>query len=242
MTARLTSKLACPKCEEPLAATPGDQGELRCAGCATRYATLLDPARGLGALVDLDEAERAHPLWLPRGSIRALITLSVAGLAWTQVFQQREIPHFLLGLLLTLIGYYFGVRRELRGNDSGVYDIAGDPERPLFLPAGSIRLVLMLGFLGAAGYLAVRGNLLERVYLEFFLILAGLIMGHLFRRMIARMDGALARDIVKHGKAVAVILVTGALIYLVQAGLHDALYPLPLVLGGLVSFYFGSRS
>lgn len=232
----------CPKCDGTLTVVEGDAEVLQCAECGGRFTALIDPAHDVGALVDLGEAKRVHPLWLPRGSIRALVTIALSGVAWAQVLQGRDIPPFLLGLLLTLIGYYFGVRREVRGNDSGIYDVDPSPERPLFLPSGSIRLLLMLGFLVSGVLLLLRGAMEDKVYLEFFLVIAGLVVGHLFRRGLARLDGALAFNLVRHGKALAVIAVTAGVVYLVQQELHQSYYPLPIGLSALVSFYFGSRS
>ena len=236
-----SATLDCPKCESDLVAEAGTN-VMYCPICAGRFTVLRDESHGVGALVDLAEAERVHPLWLPRGSIRALVTLSLAGLAWAQAFQGRDIPPFLLGLLLALIGYYFGTRREVRGNESGIYDVDDVQERPLFLPPGSIRMLLIAGFLATAVYLLAVGGLPSRDYQEFFLILAGLVLGFIFRRRIARMDGLMAYNMVKHAKAIAVVLTTAALVYLVQLELHHTLYPLPMLLGSLVSFYFGSRA
>jgi hypothetical protein len=85
-----------------------------------------------------------HPLSLPPGSVRAVLSLMIAGLFWLVLAleavrpeMQVQIPlflYFLTGMILLFIGAH--------GHTIGGHLAAGSP---LGLPRGSIRAVLLLG-------------------------------------------------------------------------------------------------
>ena len=124
----------CPKCDAALRDDITDGDVVTCPDCKTEYRALLDTDSGHAALVDYTIARGAHPLFLPKGSVRALITLAISVEFWILVFADMAVPPFLFGLTLTLIAYYFGSRRRIEGSDTGVYDAAQEKEYPLFLP------------------------------------------------------------------------------------------------------------
>ncbi|MCF6174647.1 MAG: hypothetical protein L3J71_02650 [Victivallaceae bacterium] len=58
-----------------------------------------------------------------------------------------------------------------------------DQPKPLYLPSGVIRYLLIIGF-GLSAILALKNSLFDNsVYLEFFVILAGLIIGYFVAKM-----------------------------------------------------------
>src|SRR6516165_11514170 len=80
---------------------------------------------------------KVHALGLPSGSIRALLAILVFATVWCSVLMRptREIPDYLGDLLFIIMGHYFAARRRA----------AAEPEPgppPLFLPRGSVRLLL----------------------------------------------------------------------------------------------------
>src|SRR5437868_26735 len=83
---------------------------------------------------------KVHALGLPSGSIRALLAVLVFATVWCSLLVRptQEIPDYLGDLLFIIMGHYFAARRRA----------AEDPEPgppPLFLPRGSIRLLLIAG-------------------------------------------------------------------------------------------------
>jgi hypothetical protein len=91
-----------------------------------------------------------YPLGLPAGSVRALLTFMVLGTVWTLLLMPAEkhvrVPLYLTYLMFLVIGSYFGAR----GAAPKAKDQAETP--PLYLPRGSIRLLIILGFAGVCGY------------------------------------------------------------------------------------------
>ena len=85
-----------------------------------------------------------HPLGLPAGSVRALMIIMVMGTIWTLLLMPKiEVPLYLYYLLFLTTGAYFASRGQAKGS----------PETPpLYLPRGSIRFLLVVGFFGVMGY------------------------------------------------------------------------------------------
>jgi hypothetical protein len=93
-----------------------------------------------------------YPLGLPPGSVRAILTLMIAGLFWmlTLVPQPEgappvHIPLFLFALLPMVLLFFAAHGKSIRPDGSKV-------RSPLFLPRGIIRLLLVAGFGAAIGY------------------------------------------------------------------------------------------
>lgn len=89
---------------------------------------------------------------MPHGSVRAFLALSVAGsaywlLAHPTSLESRALPTHLGAALPIALGYYFAHRSAV----SSPLATRSGPS-PLWLPAGSIRVLLVLGFVVAAGF------------------------------------------------------------------------------------------
>jgi hypothetical protein len=97
---------------------------------------------------------KLYALGLPAGSVRAVLAILVFATIWGLLLTipTREIPGYLGDLLFIIMGHYFAVRhRAAREPDPG--------PAPLYLPRGSVRLVLIAGSLGVAVLLYRRGQL-----------------------------------------------------------------------------------
>lgn len=181
-----------------------------------------------------------EPLGLPKGSIRALTTLVTAGCSWGLLFAGQPVPDYVLNLLLAIIGYYFGFRKA-HGTDGRVFDASARTAEPLGLPGGTIRLMLIAGFVISTAVLYSRGQLASAAYVEFLLILAGLIAGYFFSRALADVADTRAGRLVNHAKGVIVLIATVQLAVLLLRG-HAEQSHLGLAMACVISFYFGSRS
>ena len=102
---------------------------------------------------------RIHALGLPSGSIRALLAILVFATVWALLIirPSEEIPNYLGDLLFIIMGHYFAARRRV------VTDADPGPP-PLYLPRGSVRVLLIAGSIAVAVFLFRRGQLtsLER--------------------------------------------------------------------------------
>jgi len=203
----------------------------------------LDEETGQAGLVACDTAHVPEPLGLPKGSIRALVAIDMAVTCLLMILLGRDVPNSLLALLLTIVGYYFGFRVKVEAEASRIYDASGLTRRPLHLPPGVVRFVLIGGFVVGALVLAARGRLGEVKYLEFYVLMAGLTCGHLFGRVMASSRGTPGYTLINHAKG-AIMLGVGAVLAVFFISGLSADWPgwIVMVLCAAVSFYFGSRT
>jgi hypothetical protein len=94
-------------------------------------------------------AFRRHPLGLPAGSVRALLAFMVFGIFWAMLLlpedQAVPVPLYLYYLMFLILGHYFAVRSHAPA--TGVRE-----HPPLYLPRGSLRFLMILGFVAAMGW------------------------------------------------------------------------------------------
>ncbi len=231
----------CPACGMGIAGKLTDGQEIVCSACARRFSVLLGGRTRSVGLVPLDEAELAKPLNLPQGSVRALATFITAGAAWMLILMNRPVPGYLLSLLLTVIAYYFGFRKKAGAAASRIYNAGVKVEQPLFLPAAVIRALLIAGFALCAVALYATGRLWQMQYMEFYAILAGLVAGVIFGRVVRPVNNRL-ENWVNHVKGLGVLLASAWLaVALMRSDSGQDSY-LGLGLACAISFYFGSRS
>jgi hypothetical protein len=203
---------------------------------------MLDEDAGKAGFIEIRERPIPEPLFLPRGSIRAMVTVVSALAAWVMITAGQLVPGYHLNLLLAILGYYFGFRITMKAAQSHILDATARKEDPLFLPPGLIRLFLIGGFLFAGGVLWKRGELAYFAYAEFFIILAGLIGGFIFAKFSSGWKEAPGYILFNHLKGAVVLLAAGTLAVLLLTDLHEAHRYTGLLLAAVVSFYFGSRS
>ena len=187
-----------------------------------------------------------HALGLPSGSVRALLALGVVGTVCGLLLRapDRPLPEHLESLLFVVLGHYFAARGQ------GKTDPAGGPA-PLYLPRGSVRLLLVAALVTVGVLVIQQGGL--QVHRGLFTLL--LVFGFLLGLLLTRIAGWWQRRRPGHSRwfedlrAVIGIAGVGAL------GVQTFVDVLPgpevlsfgtlgveQVLAGLVGFYFGSRS
>jgi len=232
----------CPDCGMEIREGLVDGQVFDCANCRRKYRVLLDSSSSQAGFVPMEAAAVQEPLGLPKGSIRAIATLTTAGCCWALMLLEKPTPGYLLGLLLTVIGYYFGFRQRVKAAGSRILDASTSVQEPLNLPGGTIRMMLIGGFGVCAFLLAARGRFIMPEYLEFFIILAGLVGGYFFARLFAGTVAGAVRNIINHAKGLIVLVATIRLAVLLLAGGYLDQPHLGLALACIISFYFGSRS
>jgi hypothetical protein len=100
---------------------------------------------------------RRHALGMPAGSVRALLALGVLGLAWAIVLRyhygtpltEKTLPLafvYLLFLMMLILAHFFAAH----GSTIGTHISSGSP---LHLPRGTVRFILLAGYLGLSAFL-----------------------------------------------------------------------------------------
>jgi hypothetical protein len=204
--------------------------------------------------------KRRHPLGLPAGSVRALLTLMVLGTVWALLAlppeKELHVPLYLHYLTFLVIGSYFGTRSVNRE--------AGESP-PLYLPRGSVRLIIILGFVAVIAWGAYQNpgflnrmtpsleQLSEQPLLPlviFGAFFVGVIISALAHMVLAGPLGLPAwyQDLQAWVSLLAVLGLGAEVIYqlVILPGLEpESAMKLPHwqgILSGIVAFYFGARS
>lgn len=186
--------------------------------------------------------ENWDPLNLPRGSVRALVTLILLGVLWALMIQDREIRFELAFLVLMILGHYFGSRSKASQARRG----------PLGLPRGSIRGIIIVGF-GVVGWqLWKQGRLFRDGTLNLadpavtiLLLVSALPVGILVGRVADLASGGEAtssRRLFENIKSVVVLIATALLVFSSVFGQDEAFsHNVTLIAAPIVGLYFGSR-
>jgi hypothetical protein len=202
-----------------------------------------------------------HPLGLPAGSVRAVLTLMVLGTVWALLAMPPEkeihVPLYLHYLTFLVIGSYFGTRSSSKREPGQAH--------PLYLPRGSIRLIIILGFAAVIAWgiyqnpdfisrlTPTKEQLTEQPFLPlviFGAFFVGVIVSALAHMVLAGPLGLPAwyQDIQAWVSLLAVLGLGAEVIYqlVILPGLDPAsALHLPhwqAILSGIVAFYFGARS
>ncbi len=100
-----------------------------------------------------DGRVEGYPLGMPRGTVRALITIMVVSFPFTYIINNSQIPSAIVNSIFILVAFYFEARK---GEDDRLKFIAEiiNPEKaaeekrktvlPLYLPKYSVRIFLMI--------------------------------------------------------------------------------------------------
>jgi len=197
-----------------------------------------------------------HPLGLPAGSVRALLTLVVLGLIWALMLLQKEIPLYLFYLMFLVVGSFFAAHGH------SIAGPASDSRNPLYLPRGTLRTLIIVGFAAVLGWryylnpdwhalLEMKQAMVEQPYLP--LVLLGAFFFGVFISRIFGMSGSQGaspwlQDIRSWLALLAALFLAGEV--LIQFVINPSLpedkqiqYPAwQAILGAIVAFYFGARS
>ena len=202
---------------------------------------------------------KIHALGLPSGSIRALLAILVFATVWTLLLirPSEEVPHYLADLLFIIMGHYFAARRR----------VAEEPDQgppPLFLPRGSVRILLIAGSIAVAALLFQRGQLtaLDRnPGVVALLLVGGFLLGVAMNTVMTwwHERGHRPPRFVEDLRALVSLTAGGLLAFLVLNHVLVVIPPATIdsqlstwfhlghlrpeqVLAAVVGFYFGSRS
>ena len=221
----------CKKCSARIQKVT--EKEYRCVSCGTTHRMIRDgEGDPRGFVIDMRQ-----PLGIPKGSVRALLTLILGGLV-VYLAAVSQIPQGLLQCFITVVFYYFGFRKKDRYITIGGTRVKADTTEPLYLPQGAIRLII-LG-IGVATFLLIGSDrvLGDRYLSDFFFSFGGLLIGYWTAKIFFPSDSANTYALINDIKAVTALLAAAYL----SANLFLRLNWIPAGTEyAVISFYFGSR-
>jgi hypothetical protein len=190
------------------------------------------------------------PLALPTGSVRAILTLIVVAVVIVELARAHDLQVLWTETLMIVLAHYFTSRRLIQLPREVVKELKAEGRleeeaQPLFLPRHTIRLVIVLAFLGLAVWLYQRDRFFTPQPLSIFGTLTSYVLGVVFKGAVTwwnRKTNKLTPAWWGDAKAVvvlaALIVTAGALLMgqpdLVPEQVQKATF-------ALVLFYFGSR-
>ena len=185
-------------------------------------------------------ASKPHPpLGLPRGSVRALLTLLIVAVVISQLLRGEVVQLLWTETLMIALAHYFASRRFIRLPPDVINRLVAEglielEARPLFLPSYCIRVVLIAAFAFTGIYLFRQGRLFEQQSLSILGVVSVYLLG-----VFARLRSVPGWENIKALAVLGVLAVT-ALAELCGLGAHVPQFLQSITLG-MVLFYFGSR-
>jgi hypothetical protein len=198
-------------------------------------------------------AQDRHPLGMPSGSVRSILTLLVValfcGVLLVPARAADPIPPYLIYLLFLSLGHLFAVHAHAPAQDPA----------PLHFPRGLLRLLIIAAVAGTLAWkiYSDRAGMLTRWHATMnelgaqwllpLLLLGGFFVGSLLHPLIGRDNPSVAIQDLQAW--LALIAIIGLCIAAVVHIIIEASTPQPVshslwesVLAGIVAFYFGARS
>lgn len=200
-----------------------------------------------------------YPLGLPPGSVRAILSIVITGMFLVlATYPQPEgspplkIPLFLFALLPMVLLFYIAHGRSIRPPESNVYS-------PLYLPRGTIRLLLAVAFYGILGYqyFTNHDELISRLTPDpadvwkvpplMFAITVGFLIGHVVRIGPWR-NSPVYQNFMAWASLIALLLLLVDVVLefvikpSVQSDFQFDPFAFEAFLCGVIAFYFGARS
>ncbi len=255
----------CPACYAEIDRKLHNNDLYKCKKCNTEFLVRWNGDRRDYDLIDPGEVGKDEPLKAPKGTVRAAIILLVSITAWVLIVAGKDVPFFLLQLVLITMGYYFAFRgftavlaaKHLMESSTNATPRPGTQTHgELFLPKGWVRWIVLIGFGIAACVMFGRGMIIpwdspgaistwNYDYIQFFFILAGITIGYLTSILWLKRGKELV-PFMKHVRAICVLLIAVALvIFTLTSAFVDIGVPIPswaiTFCVGIIGFYFGAR-
>ncbi|MFW9777384.1 MAG: hypothetical protein ACFFE8_00940 [Candidatus Heimdallarchaeota archaeon] len=196
----------------------------------------------------------ANPLWLPKGSIRALLTITVALTTLFMVLAAKEqIPRALGNVLIVSVAFYYSTRAStpLFTERSNLTDLESPP--PLFLPTRTVRATLAIIVILSVAITFLKQQEIPIFMITVILTIFGFILGVIIKKIVIKIfppetgQKGQVKEILEHFQAGVILLVVigvcGINIASVIISMNSGqLTMFNQVLELAIGYYFGSRT
>ena len=194
-----------------------------------------------------------HPLWMPPGSIRAILALTIVGIVIYQILTGDGVGLLLSETLSIVLTHYFASRRSVALppallNSPEIRALVEQESNPLWLPRGSVRVIIMVAFIMMIAILLIRGQLPSLTVLGTVILISSYLTGVLIRWL--RQDKAQPSrpprfPFLIHLQGLLVLFACFIMVLLTLGSTGDANVGLPhwieQILLAFILYYFGSR-
>ncbi|MFW9853807.1 MAG: hypothetical protein ACFFFG_02010 [Candidatus Thorarchaeota archaeon] len=196
----------------------------------------------------------ANPLWLPKGSIRALLTISVALTTLFMVLVTKEqIPRALGNVLIVSVAFYYSTRAStpLFTEKADLPDLESPP--PLYLPTRTVRVSLAIIVILSVVITFFKQQEIPIFMITVILTIFGFILGIIIKKIVIKVfppktgQKGQVKEILEHFQAAVILLVVMGV-----CGINIVSVIIPMDSGRIVMFnqilelaigyYFGSRT
>lgn len=190
------------------------------------------------------------PLGLPSGSVRALLTLLIVAVVISLVVREKEVEPLWMETLMIALAHYFTARRFINLTPAVRQRLEAEGHveteaHPLYLPRHSIRVILMLAFVGLAVYLHREGRLFQPQALSILGVVFSYVLGIVAGSLLAWWTKGRQTEATHWWENVKAMVVLGVMLFTAGAYLLDRPDLIPHQVRnttlGLALFYFGSR-
>ncbi len=190
------------------------------------------------------------PLGIPRGSVRAILALSLVYVACMLMVRGETLPLALSEALFAALAYYFAARSRVTLTEKEfqerLHEFGEDSDvRPLYLPRGSIRVLIVLAFAGVAVYVVKEHGWATLGKSTTLLLVVAFFAGQAVKAFMAWLKEGQPRGevtLIEHVKAAVGVAVGVAFVVLYTTGMYkQADVRVHKLMLGFVVFYFGSR-
>lgn len=189
---------------------------------------------------------RIPPLGMPEGSVRAILALTIVGIVLFQLQVGGRVSPMLSETLMIVLAHYFASRRNLKIPPDLEAKLAAEQppeERPLWLPRGSVRLLILIFFFITVFMMLMQGRLSDPEVAStvalIFAYLGGVSLRWIFSRKKPKPEKKARFSIWPHFQALLVLIACLFMILIVLGG--DPPIFLEQVLLVFILFYFGLR-
>jgi predicted RNA-binding Zn-ribbon protein involved in translation (DUF1610 family) len=233
----------CPVCASPILEKLDQDSKFDCPECGNSFVIKWNKKQRDYRFINLADTGKGEPLGLPRGSVRAIVTIVISMTIWLLLIRDRHVPDYLLNLALVMVGYYFAFRAlstPLKGIPAVKFK---DSKEPLYMPKGVIRWILLGGFLIAGSFIFFRGELWDSYLFEFYVIIIGLSIGYSYRKLYIEKMKRETPMWMKNIKSIIVLLASLTLfVVFTFTFIKDAPDLSIRASIAIIGFYFGSRN
>ncbi|MHA1990970.1 MAG: hypothetical protein ACW981_17875 [Candidatus Hodarchaeales archaeon] len=192
-----------------------------------------------------------YPLGLPRGTVRATVTLLFLFSTAYLILFDKTVPESLISTFTILCALYYGMRKEIIPRSEILDEKKKEKGETAFnLPAFTVRITIFMIFILLAVKILYFGTTTDG-FSTFLYKIIYIIAGFIFGTILAKIGGIFGNDPEKqnfieklffHGKAVIIILLCLIVNYFyITEVTNNETAILEVITSLFIGFYFGNR-